>query len=65
MNFEALDFKEDEMPNLKGMTAMDAIYLLENLGVIVELQGRGKVKRQSLKAGTKIKEKQKVALTLS
>ena len=65
VNFEALDFKEDEMPNLKGMTAMDAIYLLENLGVIVELQGRGKVKRQSLKAGTKIKEKQKVALTLS
>jgi len=64
-NFEALDFEEGEMPNLKGMTAMDALYILENLGVEVELQGRGKVTRQSLKAGNKIKEKQKVALRLS
>jgi cell division protein FtsI (penicillin-binding protein 3) len=64
-NFEALDFEEGEMPNLKGMTAMDALYLLENLGVEVELQGRGKVTRQSLKAGNKIKENQKVALRLS
>jgi cell division protein FtsI (penicillin-binding protein 3) len=64
-NFEALDFEEGEIPNLKGMTAMDALYLLENLGVEVELQGRGKVTRQSLKAGNKIKENQKVALRLS
>ena len=64
-NFEALDFEEGEMPNLKGMPAMDALYLLENLGVEVELQGRGKVTRQSLKAGNKIKENQKVALRLS
>ena len=64
-NFEALDFEEGEMPNLEGMTAMDALYLLENLGVEVELQGRGKVTRQSLKAGNKIKENQKVALRLS
>jgi len=64
-NFEALDFEEGEMPNLEGMTAMDALYLLENLGVEVELQGRGKVTRQSLKAGNKIKENQKVALKLS
>jgi len=64
-NFEALDFDEGEMPNLKGMTAMDALYLLENLSVEVELQGRGKVTRQSLKAGNKIKENQKVALRLS
>jgi len=64
-NFEVLDFEEGEMPNLKGMSAMDALYLLENLGIEVELQGRGKVTRQSLKAGNKINEKQKVALRLS
>jgi cell division protein FtsI (penicillin-binding protein 3) len=64
-NFEVLDFEEGEMPNLKGMSAMDALYLLENLGIEVELQGRGKVTRQSLKAGNKINKKQKVALRLS
>jgi cell division protein FtsI (penicillin-binding protein 3) len=64
-NFEDLNFEDGEMPNVKGMTAMDALYLLENFGVEVELQGRGKVTRQSLKAGNKIKEKQKVALRLS
>jgi len=64
-NFEALDFEDGEMPNVKGMPAMDAVYLLENMGMVVELKGRGKVTRQSLKAGNKIKEKQKVALRLS
>jgi len=63
--FEVLDFDEGEMPNVKGMAAMDALFLLENLGLDVELQGKGKVIRQSLKAGNKIRENQKVALSLS
>ena len=33
---------------------MDAISVLENLGLIVEYSGNGKVKKQSLKSGEKI-----------
>ena len=52
------------MPNLKGWVGMDAIYYLENAGVAVEVIGNGKVKRQSLKAGTSIKKGQKVTIEL-
>ena len=44
---------------------MDVLYLLENIGLDVELSGKGKVIKQSLEYGVKIKENQKVALTLS
>ena len=40
------------VPNVTGMGLRDAVYLLENLGLIVEFSGVGKVKRQSIKAGT-------------
>ena len=63
--FEALDLEEGEMPNVKGMVAMDALFLLENLGLDVELQGKGKVTKQSLKAGNKLRANQKVVLSLS
>jgi len=63
--FEALDFEPNLMPNLSGMTSMDALYLLENLGIKVELNGKGKVRKQSLKAGNEIGENQKVILKLS
>ena len=63
--FEALDFESNLMPNLSGMTSMDALYLLENLGVQVELNGKGKVRKQSLKAGNEIEKNQKVILRLS
>ena len=63
--FEVLNFQEGEVPDVKGMTAMDAIYLLENLGLDVELYGKGKVIRQSLKAGDKISENKKIQLNLS
>lgn len=39
------------MPNLKGVTAQDALFLLENHGLNVQLIGRGAVSKQSLQAG--------------
>lgn len=42
------------MPNLMGMSAMDAIALLENMGAKVKISGQGKVKDQSLPPGSKI-----------
>jgi cell division protein FtsI (penicillin-binding protein 3) len=40
------------MPNVKGMGLKDAVYLLENLGLKVKANGKGKVMVQSIQAGT-------------
>ena len=52
------------MPNVKGMVAMDAIALLENLGLSVELKGSGKVKSQSIQVGEQISKNQIIILEL-
>jgi cell division protein FtsI (penicillin-binding protein 3) len=44
----------DTIPNVKGMAGMDAISILENLGLKVSYLGKGKVAEQSLSAGGKI-----------
>ena len=44
------------IPDLIGMGARDAVYLLESRGVKARVHGRGKVKSQSIYAGTIIKE---------
>jgi len=41
------------IPSVIGMGLKDAIYLLENRGCRVKVQGVGKVRRQSLAPGTK------------
>ena len=53
------------IPNVKGMQAMDALMLLERLGLKVQLKGKGKVIRQSIKQGSKVKSKQQILLELS
>lgn len=42
------------MPDLKGVNAMDAIALLENMGLRVRVLGQGKVVEQSVLKGTRI-----------
>jgi cell division protein FtsI (penicillin-binding protein 3) len=39
------------MPNVKGMGLKDALYVLETMGVRVNVKGKGKVQAQSLPAG--------------
>ena len=63
--FQTLEFSGDVMPNVEGMVAMDALYLLENMGLEVDLKGHGRVIKQSLKVGAKIKENQIIELILS
>lgn len=53
------------MPDLKNMDGMDAISLLENMGLKVEFKGSGKVVSQSVKPGEKINTKRTITLTLS
>ena len=53
------------MPRVLGMSGMDAISVLENLGLKVEFSGLGKVMEQSIDKGTKIKKGATVYLKLS
>ncbi len=52
------------IPNVKGMSGMDAIPFLENLGLKVIVNGNGKVKKQSLNIGEKIVKSKTIVLTL-
>ncbi len=53
------------MPDLKGLPVMDAIALLENMGVKVKINGEGVVKSQSVAKGQKLKRNQVVILEVS
>lgn len=53
------------MPDLKNMDGMDAVSLLENMGLKVQFKGSGKVVSQSVKPGEKLNSKQTVTLILS
>ncbi|MGI9550718.1 MAG: penicillin-binding protein [Aurantibacter sp.] len=57
--------KYNKVPNVKGMSGMDAISILENLGLKVEVKGNGKVKKQSISQGTDINKVDKIVLELS
>jgi len=57
--------KYNKVPNVKGMSGMDAVSILENLGIKVEVHGNGKVKKQSISHGTDIKKVDKIVLDLS
>lgn len=56
--------KAGVIPDVIGMGARDAVYLMEKSGVTVKLNGRGKVKSQSLAAGKAVKPGMKCELLL-
>ena len=45
--------KSGLVPNVKGMSAKDAVYLIESLGMTVVIKGYGKVVSQSIRPGSK------------
>ena len=53
------------VPSVKGMSGMDAIALLENIGLKVKLTGVGTVRSQSLKRGEKLVKGRTIILKLS
>ncbi len=57
--------KKGIVPNLNGLSAKDALYLLENSGFHVKLYGIGSVKKQSIEAGQKFNKGDKITLILS
>ena len=54
-----------KVPDVKNMPGMDAISLLENMGFKVNFEGIGKVKHQSIKAGSALKKGDIIKLELS
>ena len=53
------------IPNLKGMSGMDAVALLENLKLKVKVIGVGKVKKQSIQPGEFLDKNKTIILELS
>ena len=52
-------------PNVIGLGLKDAVYLLENKGLKINVTGHGKVINQSLMAGTSFSKGQKISLLLN
>lgn len=56
---------EGVVPDVRGMGASNAVFLMENAGLKVKISGVGKVKKQSLTPGSKYRSGQTVYLALS
>ena len=65
MYYKKLQRETTIIPNVIGMAGMDAVSLLENIGLNVKLIGNGTVHKQSLKSGSQIKSDKKIILYLS
>jgi cell division protein FtsI (penicillin-binding protein 3) len=58
------DLRSDIVPNVVGMGAKDAVFLLENRGLTVDLNGFGTVISQSISPGSNAKKGAKITLKL-
>ena len=63
--FQNKPLNTEFVPNVCGMGAKDAVYLMQQCNLDVEISGYGTVKSQSVVAGTRIKGKRSVRLTLA
>ena len=64
IDIEDTDVIPGQMPDVTGMGAKDALYLLEEMGLDVEINGSGQVVGQSIPIGHSIKKGEKVSLRL-
>ena len=58
------NFKEKTVPNVVGMGLRDALFLLENAKIRVEVRGVGKVRSQSVKPGRSVNDAPSITLVL-
>lgn len=62
--YEPMTLIDGLVPNVVGMGAKDAVYLMEQAGLKVRLNGYGRVKKQSIAPGTKARKGNTVVLVL-
>lgn len=65
VTMQAKQVSDKAMPQLKGMGLKDVVYLCENLGLKVHVQGKGKVVAQSILPGQQIAKGQLVNIALN
>ena len=63
-HISALPLNTHDIPDLRGMSAMDAVYLLRSRGYRVQLVGAGNVVSQSIPAGTAAARGSEIVLQL-
>ncbi|CAA0192203.1 Penicillin-binding protein [Tenacibaculum maritimum] len=63
--YKKLRKTKTKMPDVKGMSGMDAVSLLENIGLKVKFSGTGRVMEQSIEKGVYIKKGRTIILKLS
>lgn len=64
MEVQSVHVSNHVIPDLCGMGAKDAVYILENMGLNVQVQGRGKVYSQNLRPGTVAKKGTSILINL-
>ena len=56
---------DQKVPDVAGMTLRDALYVLENRGLRVQYTGKGRIKNQSIAAGTALPKNGVIKVELS
>lgn len=64
VEFKDRKVNENMIPNVRGLTLRDAIYILENMGLKVFYSGKGRVKTQSLMPGSPLRKGEKIVISL-
>lgn len=57
--------KDATVPDVRGMTLRDAIFILENAGLKVIVEGQGRIATQSMYPGAKFQVGERIKLELS
>lgn len=64
VDFNAIAQSNDRVPDVTGMGARDAVFALASRGMDVRMKGRGKVKSQSIAAGSKVVKGDRIVIEL-
>ncbi|MBN2893172.1 MAG: transpeptidase family protein [Bacteroidales bacterium] len=62
---QPMHIEKNVMPDVRGMNARDAVYILENYKLNINIEGAGRVVKQSIAPGTKIDNNKNITLKLS
>lgn len=64
VKMKSVKIKSGYVPDVRGMGARDAVYLLKRAGLDVKMEGLGKVVKQSVRPGTRVLNGRKIKITL-
>lgn len=64
LNTKPLKDQGRKVPNVKGLTAKDALFLLEEKGLTVRIKGKGRVIKQSITPGSKVVKGKQIEIIL-